>query len=396
MLIRPLLLLLPLLPSCGHPVNFVDVASPRFEGRYAPPPPAAPPAEIRVVTFNVKYARAIDRAIEVLRQSDSLRGADIIALQEMDDAGTERIARALRLNYAFLPSTIHAVTDTFFGPAVLTRWRIDSAWRVPFPHASVFRGQRRTATAALIRIGRERLRVYSVHLETQGGISAEERVEQADAVMQDAAGARERIIVAGDLNSYGIGEYFIQNGFLWLTQSFGETFMLWGWDHVLARGFSRDQVQSVGVERNARGASDHRPVWAVLALSGGTGEKGRERARRGEKGNASPAPLAPAEEAHQRLSVGFCRVQREEIRTPPPELSLDVGVEGGRGARKVLPHSSAGGVHPTPTSGLRVRHHGQAGVGKHSFPRVGKPHRHHVVTSCQPLHCAAPALGQEI
>ncbi|HET8622653.1 MAG TPA: endonuclease/exonuclease/phosphatase family protein [Gemmatimonadales bacterium] len=247
-------------------MNFTDAAAPRFEGRYAARPPDVTPAEIRVVTFNIKYAREIDRAIEVLRDSDSLRGADIITLQEMDDAGTERIARALRMNYAYLPSTIHAVTDTFFGPAVLTRWRIDSAWRVPFPHASVFRRQRRSATAVRIRIGRERLRVYSVHLETQGSISAEERVEQADAVLKDAAAARDRIIVAGDLNSYGIGQYFMDKGFLWLTQSFGETFMLWGWDHLLARGFSRDQVRSVGVERNARGASDHRPVWAVLGL----------------------------------------------------------------------------------------------------------------------------------
>ncbi|HET8622918.1 MAG TPA: hypothetical protein VFM14_05100, partial [Gemmatimonadales bacterium] len=103
----PLLLLL--LVSCGRPVNFTDAAAPRFEGRYAAPPPNVTPAEIRVVTFNIKYAREIDRAIEVLRDSDSLRGADIIALQEMDDAGTERIARALRMNYAYLPSTIHAV-----------------------------------------------------------------------------------------------------------------------------------------------------------------------------------------------------------------------------------------------------------------------------------------------
>jgi endonuclease/exonuclease/phosphatase family metal-dependent hydrolase len=272
-------------------VNFLDAATPRFEGRYAPPPPATAPREIRVVTFNVKYAREIDRAIEVLRESDSLRNADIIALQEMDDRGTERIARALRLNFAYLPSTINPITDTFFGPAVLTRWAIDSAWRVPLPHASVLRGQRRSATAALIRLGDKRVRLYSVHLETQSSISAEERVEQADAVLRDAADAREPVIVAGDLNSYGIGEHFQQRGLLWLTQSFGETIMFWGWDHLLARGFSRGQVRSVGVERNARGASDHRPVWAVLGLTGNASATGRRsRAQRPAVFTASDWP----------------------------------------------------------------------------------------------------------
>jgi len=111
-----LLVLCSLLPACARQTNFLE-AGPRFEGRYAPPGPAATPGEVRVVTFNVKYSIHVDRAIEVLRESDSLRGADIIALQEMDDAAADRVARALRMNYVYLPATISAITDTFFGPA---------------------------------------------------------------------------------------------------------------------------------------------------------------------------------------------------------------------------------------------------------------------------------------
>ncbi|MGH7517673.1 MAG: endonuclease/exonuclease/phosphatase family protein [Gemmatimonadales bacterium] len=254
--------------GCGRQINFLDPAGPRFDGRYAPPTPDTAPAEIRVVTFNVKYARRVDRAIEVLGESDSLRGADVIALQEMDDGVTDRIARALRMNYVYFPATIHRITDTFFGPALLTRWRIDSAWKVLLPHGSALRGQRRTATAAIIRFGRQRVRVYSVHLETQGSIAPDEREDQAEAIVRDAETARELVILAGDLNSYGVAEHFERRGFRWLTKAFGETILLWGWDHLLVRGFRPEQIRSIGVERNSRGASDHRAVWAVLGLDG--------------------------------------------------------------------------------------------------------------------------------
>ncbi len=275
-----LLLLCFSLAGCARQVNFLDPAGPRFAGRYAPSPPDSAPAELRVVTFNVKYARRVDRAVEVLAESDSLRGADIVALQEMDDAAAERMARALRMNYVYLPSTINPITDTFFGPAVLARWPIDSAWKVLLPHGSVWRGQRRSATAAIVRIGATRVRVYSVHLETQVSIAPLEREEQAQAIVGDAEGAREPVIVAGDLNSYSIGEHFKRRGFRWLTESFGETILLWGWDHLLVRGFRPDQIRSVGVERDPRGASDHRPVWAVLRLKSLIGSSGAPAAGR--------------------------------------------------------------------------------------------------------------------
>ena len=204
----------------------------------------------------------------------------------MDDAAADSIARALRMNYAYLPSTISAITDTFFGPAVLSRWPIDTAWKVLLPHGSIWRGQRRTATGAIVQVGQVRVRVYSIHLETQASIAPDEREDQAEAILADAARAAEPVILAGDLNSHDIGEYFARRGFRWLTQSFGETIMLWSWDHLLVRGFGRDAIRSVGVERNARGASDHRPVWAVIGLDGrrGRGAQGQKAMTDGRRG----------------------------------------------------------------------------------------------------------------
>ena len=81
-----------LILGCARTTNLLNPSSPRFSAEYAPPiAETTTPPQLRIVTFNIKLARRIDRAIEVLR-SDSLRGADILALEEMDDAGVDRIA----------------------------------------------------------------------------------------------------------------------------------------------------------------------------------------------------------------------------------------------------------------------------------------------------------------
>jgi endonuclease/exonuclease/phosphatase family metal-dependent hydrolase len=83
-------------------------------------------------------------------------------LQEMDEAGVDRIARALGFNYAYYPASIHPVTGNYFGPAVLSRWPIERSWKLLLPHGGWTRGQRRTATAAMLRVRETRLLVYAV------------------------------------------------------------------------------------------------------------------------------------------------------------------------------------------------------------------------------------------
>ena len=116
--------------ACARTTNLLDPASPRFTGQYALlAQDSAAAGPIRIVTFNVKLARRIDRAIEVL-QSDSLRGADIVTLEEMDNVGVDRIARALRYNYVYYPGSIHPTERKYFGPAVLSRWPIERSWKL--------------------------------------------------------------------------------------------------------------------------------------------------------------------------------------------------------------------------------------------------------------------------
>jgi endonuclease/exonuclease/phosphatase family metal-dependent hydrolase len=258
------------LGSCAPAINLLSLSGPRFQGRYAtrPPPSAASDSPLRIVTFNIRFAREIDRAIEVLR-GDSLRGADVLALQEMDEAGVDRIARALGYDYAFYPAVVHPASGRYFGPAVLSRWPIERSWKVLLPHAGWTRGQRRTATAAVLQVRDTRVLAYAVHLETPLQIGDEWRRDQALAVLADAADWRGPVVVAGDFNSEGIGRLLEREGYHWLTRWVGPTVAWFSWDHVFVRGLVSASPRSAGVVWEIRGASDHHPVWAVAATAGG-------------------------------------------------------------------------------------------------------------------------------
>jgi endonuclease/exonuclease/phosphatase family metal-dependent hydrolase len=255
-----------LLLSCAPAINLLNPTTPRFVGEYATPAsPVAESPRLRIVTFNIKLARRIDRAIEVL-QSDSLRGADIIALEEMDNTGVDRIARALRLNYVYYPASIHPTDHKYFGPAILSRWPIEQSWKLLLPHEGRFRHQRRTATGAIVRVRGQGVRVYAVHLETPVKISEAGREDQVQAVLSDADGFDGPVVIAGDFNSYGVGPYLVRQGYRWLTSRVGSSISFFSWDHIFVRDLSPARPASAGVVREVRGASDHHPVWAVAVL----------------------------------------------------------------------------------------------------------------------------------
>lgn len=253
-----------LIAACAHTTNLLDPAAPRFSGDYALlANDSTLVGPIRIVTFNVKLARRVDGAIEVL-ESDSLRGADIVTLEEMDDVGADRIARALHLNYVYYPGSIHPTEHKYFGPAVLTRWPIGRSWKVLLPHESRTRHQRRTATAAEIKVHGRTIRVYGVHLETPGGASDAVREEQVQTILTDAGKFDGPVVIAGDFNSYGIGVYLKHRGYRWLTEWIDPTISIFTWDHIFTRGLRPARPDAVGVVHQVRGASDHHPVWALV------------------------------------------------------------------------------------------------------------------------------------
>jgi endonuclease/exonuclease/phosphatase family metal-dependent hydrolase len=250
--------------ACTPTINLSDPAGPKFEGRFSSlAGRASGVAPLRIVTFNIKMSRQIDRAIRVL-EGDSLRGADVVALQEMNEIGVRRIARALGLNYVFYPGVIHPTEHRYFGPALLTRWPIERSWKLRLPHLGRFRHQQRVATAAIIRVRGQALRVYAVHLETQLRVTEAQRADQVQAILNDAGTTLMPVVVAGDLNSYGVGPVLTRAGYRWTTERVGPTISFFSWDHIFTRGLALAQPTSVGVVRHVYGASDHHPVWAVV------------------------------------------------------------------------------------------------------------------------------------
>ena len=96
------------LSACARTFNYTLPDDPRSSGPAVPAPLPDPDTGIRVVTFNVENAKRIEEAVEVLRETEVLRGADIVFLQEMDAAGAEAIANALSMYWVYYPASINA------------------------------------------------------------------------------------------------------------------------------------------------------------------------------------------------------------------------------------------------------------------------------------------------
>lgn len=252
-----------ILSACATARNYPDPAGPRFHGEFAGQPALA---TIKVVTLNLKYSKRTATAVQLLRQEGALRDADVVALQEMDDAGSADMARALSLNYVYYPGAVHPKTKRNFGNTILTRWPIEADAKLLLPHPGRFRKMRRIAVAATIRVRDVPVRFYSVHMETPGAVSGGQRQEQAEVVVKDAAGY-DRVIVAGDFNNTGIvARVFQDAGYTWITRGIGNTISHFSWDHVFTRGLRLRDFASAGALEERRGVSDHKPVWVELVL----------------------------------------------------------------------------------------------------------------------------------
>lgn len=268
-LTRPLLLGLVALTACARGMNYSSLDGPRYAGGdqafEAAGAPAPGGGAFRLVTFNVRHAEQVDSAIVLLQLTPELALADVIALQEVDAPATDRIARALGMAYVYYPATLHPKYRRDFGNAVLSRWPITADRKLVLPHLGHFRKTARTATAATVVLGGTAIRVYSAHLGTLAEIGPRSKRDQAAAILADAA-SFPHVIVLGDMNSHGIGAAFHEAGYRWPTEQNPRTHAFGNWDHVFLRGIVLAHDGATGVIRENRRASDHRPVWAVIAI----------------------------------------------------------------------------------------------------------------------------------
>ena len=162
---------------------------------------------MRLVTYNIQYGIGLDGRFDLARIADAVRGADLIALQEVSrnnpsNGGIDMVAGLCDL----LPDYFHAygapfevdmgsavengraVTRSFqFGNMVLSKTPILASRNLLLPRRRSYTSLnlQRSALEAMVASPFGPLRAYSVHLDHT---SPDERVAQIRHLLQRAAG----------------------------------------------------------------------------------------------------------------------------------------------------------------------------------------------------------------
>lgn len=227
---------------------------------------------IKIVTYNIKLSKKIDKATALLDQHDDLNGADIICLQEMDPAGVKHIANTLKYNYVYYPAILHPRSEKDFGNAILSKWPIVSDQKIILPKVGTGRLQR-IAVDAVIVINNVKISVVCVHMKVYASRLA--RRIPIDHILTAIDPSITHCIIAGDFNTFtksnckAIFEPFKEANFQLVTEQLGSTYKYWyllnkkaSLDHIFIKGMN---VVNAGKVAN-RKPSDHIPIWGRLKL----------------------------------------------------------------------------------------------------------------------------------
>ncbi len=251
--------------------NFAEADGPRFAGEYGLESIEFD-GELKVITWNIRFAEDVETAVSELQTVPELQDADILLLQEMDEQGVDQIAQELGYNYVYYPASLHSHHNRNFGNAILAKWPIIADAKLLLPHENPSNEQRRNAVRGLVEVNGREVLVYSVHTETYW-LSGSKRNEQVEAIVADvlAQPAHDEVIVGGDFNAVidsdieELDEIFAQAGMERVSAGAGPSVELAGIgieaDHLFARGFTPKDNGTYP----ETAASDHFPVWAVLA-----------------------------------------------------------------------------------------------------------------------------------
>jgi endonuclease/exonuclease/phosphatase family metal-dependent hydrolase len=252
--------------------NYSDENYPYYSGNYSIEKPK-PVETLTVVSYNIWFAEGIDQAVLEIKQIRSQNGVDILLLQEMDEAGTDRIARELELNYVYFPAAVEPTYGKNFGNAILSRWPLLDSKKLILPHKSFSNRMNRIATRAMVRVYDMDILVYSLHTESIFSVP-QFRKDQYTTVVNDIDPQAKLVIVGGDFNSFTeadieeIDDVYRQAGFVRVSKNSGYTIVKYGIemssDHIFAKGF---MLEETGTWTDAT-ASDHLPIWVTLRLKG--------------------------------------------------------------------------------------------------------------------------------
>ncbi len=249
--------------GCRPGINYADPVSPRYAGSAKAIDNPARHDTLRIVSFNIEYAREVVRAAHILKTAAALRDADVILLQEMTAPATKVLADSLRMRYVYYPAIYNRIMQRDIGNAILSRWPIAQDSKLILPMRSRYARTQRIATAATIKVRGESIRVYSTHFGTPADLGWHGRVEQLRAILYDAASHRV-VVIGGDMNSKDIGRIARDAGYLWPTDTIPRSNDFGRLDHFFVRGLVLPRADGVGTYRVRRSVSDHNPIWIRL------------------------------------------------------------------------------------------------------------------------------------
>ncbi len=250
---------------------YEEADGPLFEGHFAAEPSQSPET-IKVVSYNVNDGIEIEQVIRELGMYNPLRGSDFFLLQEMDEVGTEQIARGLQYNYIYYPTSIPKRTGRNFGNAILSRWPLGNAEKLILPRKHPTNKQLRIAAKATAELPDRAITLYSVHTETYT-VTTKHRKAQVAAIVDEIGPGDSAVIVGGDFNTVSgrsirrLKRLFGEISLVRASSGAGTTVKKYktrpsAADHIFSRGF---EVKDRGTLHAAL-ASDHFPVWVELIL----------------------------------------------------------------------------------------------------------------------------------
>ena len=251
--------------ACRTGRNYPDPAEPRYGGG---PPVAALPAgkdTLRIVSFNIEYAKETRRAIRILRSAPTLRDADVVLLQEMNGPAAKMVADSLGMYYVYYPAIYNRIMRRDIGNAVLSRWPIVEDAKLILPSRSRYAKTQRVATATTIQVGSRRVRVYSTHFGTPADLGREGREAQLNAIIANAA-AYPLVVIGGDMNSKEIGRVARDSGYVWPTDTIPKSNFAGRLDHFFVRGVAVTDSDGAGTARVPTAISDHSAIWIRIVL----------------------------------------------------------------------------------------------------------------------------------
>ncbi|MGH9814101.1 MAG: endonuclease/exonuclease/phosphatase family protein, partial [Candidatus Acidiferrales bacterium] len=189
----------------------------------------------------------------------------------------------LRLNYVYAPARLKEAGDATHGLAVLSRFPLREVEVIPLKQYNLgVNTRQRIALGVTLELGKRRLRLYNVHLDTR--INARQRLEQLQPVVEAARRhAVAETVIGGDFNTNPlywllpvlpifrsnqakvVDDHMKEKGFVTPFAEAGGTSKKWGGrfrvDAIYSRGLT---VKSFAVEESVA-ISDHFPLWVDLA-----------------------------------------------------------------------------------------------------------------------------------